>query len=113
MEELLYGIGEENDLEACVEDAVKMYLRKCEGVPESVVILNTYRRVEAHLDPSFVLEEILCFLDYNYSSCDPTEPTKPMLDAAEAFSKKILEEYVPIDWDIVKSESIDIGKYWK
>lgn len=64
----------------------------------------------AHLDTSWLLESVMDYLDSDQDLGDPDEPTEPtprMKEAAEQFSKTILEEYHVWAHDVVVTEEVD------
>jgi len=66
-------------------------------IPKTLTMIG-YRRMKAELRPSEVLERVLEELDEecaNPENPEPTKPTPAMIEAAEAFCKAVLAEYVP------------------
>jgi hypothetical protein len=81
-----------------IDDAVADYLDGCDGLPDSLAVTG-YRRLRLSADepdPDRILEDIYEGLDEEYNGGDdPSEPTKAVQAAAEAFAAIVRREYVP------------------
>jgi len=76
--------------------------------------LTVYKYEAVEVDATFlsgsIIESVLENLDAEFGNeaCDPTEVTTEMMEAEQAFIKRVLELYSPLSYRVIGEEEIDV-----